>query len=227
MNVLGLDTSTAATSACLLRDDGEAFEIVPEPLCLTARPAHARELLPALAGVLEQAGLGFGELGAIAVGVGPGAFTGLRIGVATARALASARSLAIHPVSSLAALAAGSGDELVLAAIDARRGEVFAALQHGGDTHWAAFVTAPSALAERIREAGVAPVAVGDGAIRFRGVLESAGARVPPDDSALHVVRALHVCRLGHAGPAVTPAAVLPDYLRTPDAVPQTPTAPR
>ena len=90
MTLLGIDTSTSASAACVLRDDGERFEVVPEPARLASGPAHARELMPAIADVMERAGVGFGELEAIAVGVGPGTFTGLRIGIATARALASA-----------------------------------------------------------------------------------------------------------------------------------------
>lgn len=225
MNVLGLDTSTAATAACLLRRDGQVFEVVPGPSGPIARPAHARELMPALIRVLAQGEVGFDELDAVAVGIGPGAFTGLRIGIATARALASARSLAVRPVSSLAALAAGSGGELSLAVIDARRGEVFAALHETRRERWKPFVTPPDALAERVRRAGVAPLAVGDGAVRFREQLEAAGARVATDGSPLHVVRALHVCRLAHYVESVAPETVLPDYLRMPDAVPQPQTA--
>jgi tRNA threonylcarbamoyladenosine biosynthesis protein TsaB len=225
VNVLGLDTSTAATAACLLRDDGEAFELVPEPSALSAPPAHASELMPALAQVLEAGEVGFEDLDAVAVGVGPGTFTGLRIGIATARAVAAARSLAVHPVSSLAALAAAADDEPVLAVIDARRGEVFAALHGSEGERWRPFVAAPSTLAERLAKEVIAPVAVGDGAVRFRAELESAGARVAPDGSPLHVVRALHVCRLADRVPAAAPEAVLPEYLRMPDAVPKPQTA--
>ena len=73
----------------------------------SAPPAHSAELLPALAGLLERAGTGWDEVTAIAVGVGPGTFTGLRIGVATARGLGQALGVPLHPVSSLEALAAG------------------------------------------------------------------------------------------------------------------------
>jgi tRNA threonylcarbamoyladenosine biosynthesis protein TsaB len=107
VNLLGFDTSTAASSACVLRGDGRAEEVVPGPHALAGPAAHARELLPAVAHVMERAGLRFQELDAVAVGVGPGTFTGLRIGVATARALAHAGALELRPVSSLAALAAG------------------------------------------------------------------------------------------------------------------------
>jgi tRNA threonylcarbamoyladenosine biosynthesis protein TsaB len=219
VSVLGIDTSTPASAACVLRGDGEAFEVTPEPARLTAGPAHARELMPAIADVMERAGVGFDGLEAIAVGVGPGTFTGLRIGIATARALAAAAHLPLRPVSSLAALAEGIDGELRLPLIGARRGELFAAL-HGaaGEPLWPPFVAAPEAVAERVRDAGFAVRAAGDGSIRFRGVLEAAGIRVDADESRSHVVRALHVCRLAQAVPGQPPEAVLPDYLRAPDA---------
>jgi len=118
VNVLGFDTSTAATSACLLREDGEAFEVIPTDEQLLGPPGHARELMPGVAKVMAGAGLGYRDLDAIAVGVGPGTFTGLRIGVATARGLAHAEDIAVHPVSSLAALAQGIDAEHRLPLID-------------------------------------------------------------------------------------------------------------
>ena len=226
MNILGFDTSTAAVAACLLREDGRAFEVTPEPHELGARPAQARELMPAVARVIGDAGLGFGDLDAVAVGVGPGGFTGLRVGTATARALAAARRLPVHPVSSLAALAAGVDARLVLAVLDARRGEVFATLHDRSGERWPPFATRPEALAEGLRAAALTPLAAGDGAIRYRRELEAAGALVPPDDSPYHVVRALAVCRLAVQVVPVAPEAVLPDYLRAPDATPPPPTRP-
>src|SRR3954464_3344073 len=80
VNVLGFDTSTAATTACLLRSDGEAFEFEPPPDRLLEPPTHARELMPAIDRVMREAGIGFAGLDALAVGIGPGGFTGLRIG---------------------------------------------------------------------------------------------------------------------------------------------------
>ena len=94
-------------------------------------PRTPTELLPAIDEVMERAGVGFADLDAIAVGLGPGTFTGLRIGVATARALAKANDLPLRGVSSLAALAAGIAGGLRLPLIDAKRGEVYAALFEG------------------------------------------------------------------------------------------------
>lgn len=225
MTVIGFDTSTNATAVCVLRADGEPFEHVPPAARLLDRPGHAAELLPAIARAMDDAGLGWDDVEAIAVGVGPGTFTGLRIGIATARALAHARGLAVRPVSSLAALAAPlDPGRARLALIDARRGELFGALHDAGGERWAPFVAAPEALAERIGKAfpeAERPLAAGDGSIRFRQVLEAAGVEVPDDDSELHVVRGLSVCRQADGAPARPPEAILPNYLREPDAQPQ------
>ena len=220
MSILGLDTSTAATAVCLLRSDGEAFEVEPEPGALAGRGRHGGELMPAIARVMADGGLDFGDLAAIAVGVGPGGYTGLRIGIATARALAGAEGLPLRPVSSLEALATGIGASIALPLIDARRGELFGALYEHGDRLWAPFVSSPAQLVERVRNAGVAPLAAGDGSLRSRETLEAAGIEVAGAGSRSHVVRALHLCRLAAEAPDVVPEAVLPDYLRAPDARP-------
>jgi tRNA threonylcarbamoyladenosine biosynthesis protein TsaB len=221
LSILGIDTATAASAVCVLRSDGAVFEVEPPAARLSERPAHAAELMPAVVRCMDDSGVGWGELEAIAVGVGPGMFTGLRIGIATARGLSRSSGVELRPVSSLAALAAGAGGGPVLASIDARRGEVFAALYDDAETLWEPSATEPEALVEHLREGGVSPLAVGDGAVRFREVLEAAGAKVPEDDSRAHVVRALSICRLATAAPAAD-AAVLPEYLRLPDAKPRT-----
>jgi tRNA threonylcarbamoyladenosine biosynthesis protein TsaB len=221
VTLLGLDTSTAAAGACVLRTDGEWFEVAPPPERLGRPPAHASELMPAVAEVMSRADVGWGDLDAIAVGVGPGMFTGLRIGIATARGLAKGTGLPLRPVSSLAALAAGIEAPLRLPLIDARRGEVFGALYEGDERVWPPVAIPPEGLVRRLRDDGFTPLAAGDGSVRFREVLEKAGIQVEPDDSEAHVVRALHVCRLGAGAPEAPPEAVLPDYLRDPDAKPQ------
>jgi tRNA threonylcarbamoyladenosine biosynthesis protein TsaB len=220
VTIVGFDTSTAATSACVLRSDGEAFELIPPAERLLEPPGHSRELLPAVARLMERAGVGWADVDGVAVGVGPGGFTGLRIGVATARALATAARLPVHPVSSLAALAAAVDEALVLPLIDARRGEVFGSLFRAGERPGEPFATRPEHVADRCGREVAAALAVGDGSLRFREVLEAAGVRVAPDDSGLHVVRALHVCRLATGVPAERPEAVLPTYIRDPDAQP-------
>ena len=124
-------------------------------------------------------------------------------------------------MSSLAALAAGAGEELALPLIDAKRGEVFAALYERGEERWPPFAAAPAELAERIREAGLNPLAVGDGSVRFREELETSGIRVAPAQSGSHAVSALSVCRLAVHTAGVPAEAVAPDYVRAPDAKPR------
>jgi tRNA threonylcarbamoyladenosine biosynthesis protein TsaB len=221
VTLLGFDTSTSATSACVLRADDETFESLPAPERLLERPGHAAELMPAVAEVMDRAGVGFGDLDAIAVGVGPGTFTGLRIGIATARALAASAALPVRPVSSLAALAAGIDDRLALPLIDARRGELFAALYEDGRELWPPFAASPGDLAGRVRAAGISPLAAGDGSVRFREELEASGVRVAPPQSRSHAVSALHVCRLATGVAGVPPETVFPNYLRSPDAKPR------
>jgi tRNA threonylcarbamoyladenosine biosynthesis protein TsaB len=225
--VLGLDTATSATVVGVLGADGVVHEVRDDPPP-GARPAHAARLLGAVDEALAAAGVGWDDVTRLAVGVGPGSFTGLRIGIATARGLAQARGLEIVGVSTLEALARGAEAERVLAVLDARRGEVFAAAWEGSGGRdliavegFAPAALAPEALADKVRAMPVAPLAVGDGAVRFRGSLEAAGAQVPPDEDGVHRLRAEQVCKLGAEGSPTDRDALLPDYLREPDAVPR------
>jgi tRNA threonylcarbamoyladenosine biosynthesis protein TsaB len=225
--ILGLDTATPATAVAVLPDAGEPVELrhVPAP---GERPGHARELLPLAQRALDAVGASFADIALIGVGVGPGTFTGLRIGVATARALAQSTGAKLAAISTLDALAeaAGAAERPVLAVLDARRGEAFAAAYLGGERVAGPVAIAPEELAAFAERAagGPAPpnpwLAVGDGAIRFRDRLVPA-ADVPGDDSTLHRVSALAVCRLARAAPTVDRDALLPEYVRQPDAVPR------
>jgi len=210
VNILGFDTSTAATTVCLLRADGEEFEMEPPVERLFEPPTHARELMPGVARVMRDADVGFGDLDALGVGVGPGGFTGLRIGLATAHGIAQSAGIPLHPVLSLAALAAGIDSAAAFPLIDAKRKEVYGL---AGDP----FV---GSVDYAIEKAPAGALAAGDGSIRFREALESAGIRVAPGDSRMHVVRSLYICRLAAAVPSAPPESVLPCYLRAPDAKP-------
>jgi tRNA threonylcarbamoyladenosine biosynthesis protein TsaB len=166
---------------------------------------------------------GWERIERIAVGVGPGSFTGLRIGIATARALAQAREIPIAPVGSLAALARGisqsSDGALALPVIDARRGEAFAALFDGeGSEIWPPFVAPPDELAGRVGSLDSPPLAAGDGALGFAAQLEAAGATVAPPQDPIHRVAAGHVCAVGEAAIEAPPDQIQPLYLRPPDA---------
>jgi tRNA threonylcarbamoyladenosine biosynthesis protein TsaB len=229
MSLIGFDTSLATTSVCVLRDDGAAFFTPPPgPERLLGPARHSDELLPELERRLRESGTSWDEVASIAIGIGPGTFTGLRIGVSTARALGQALEIPLRPVSSLEVLAAGCIEEPlarerpVLSLIDARRGQVFVALYETGtsnlETLWEPSVVDPEALLERVRALDPAPVCVGDWAIKSRAELEAVGGYVPPSDTGPHAVSALHLCRLAMSTEAVPPAEVYPVYLRLPDA---------
>ncbi len=217
MNVLGLDTATPATVAGILRADGEGFEARHDP-DEGERPGHATRLLELVDSVLGAAGLTSADVDRVAVGVGPGSFTGLRIGIATARGLAQGWDVALVGVSTLRALAVGAEATSAAAVIDARRGEAFAAAWRDGEEVLAPAALAPEALAQTLAAIDPKPLAVGDGALRFRAILESAGAGIPPDGDPLHRVSARQVCRLGAEARTAERDAVLPHYLRLPDA---------
>jgi tRNA threonylcarbamoyladenosine biosynthesis protein TsaB len=221
MILLALDSATPSSVAGVLLPDGRIVEARDDPPA-DSRGEHAARLQPLAEQALAEAGVGWDDLDRLAVGVGPGGFTGLRIGVATARALAQARGLPLVAVSSLEALAAGHDDEpaIVAAAIDARRGEVFAAAWRDGTPVLAPAAIAPDALAARLSAADGAVRAVGNGAVRFRRELMGAGVVVPADESSVHRIGAEALCRLGAAGEPADRDALLPDYRREPDAKP-------
>ena len=221
MIVLGFDTATPATAVALLDGAGPGGARhrlhVPAP---GVRPGHAPLLLGYAHELLDEAGLTFADVDRIAVGLGPGGFTGLRIGVATARALAQAADAEIVGVSTLQTLAMAAlpaPGQAVLAVVDARRGEVFAAGWRRAEQVLAPRAVAPSRLAAL----GVSGwLAVGDGALRFREDLQDAGCEVPEAPSSQHVVDAEMVCEIALRAPRGTPLElVVPDYLRKPDAV--------
>jgi tRNA threonylcarbamoyladenosine biosynthesis protein TsaB len=173
--------------------------------------------------LLEEGGIGWGDLERLGVGVGPGTFTGLRVGVATARGLAQSLGLGVAGISSLRALAAGlEAPGGVLAVIDARRGEIFVA-GYGRrlEELFPARALAPGLLGGAI--SGIGPetgawTAVGDGALRYRGEIEAGGVLVPEDSSPLHLLRASAVCELAAGASESGLAEILPDYRRRPDA---------
>jgi tRNA threonylcarbamoyladenosine biosynthesis protein TsaB len=217
--LVAIDTATPSTVAGVLLGDGRVVEARDDPP-EGSRGDHAVRLLPLLEQALAEGGAGWEDVERIVVGVGPGGFTGLRIGIATARALAQGRGLPLVAVSSLAALAAGAGTGPVAAVIDARRGEVFAGAWDADRELLPPAALAPAELAERLVALDVPVQAVGDGAIRFRQELEGAGVAVPVDGSAVHRIAAAPLCRLGAAGEPTELDHLLPDYRREPDAKP-------
>lgn len=228
--ILALDTATRATAVALSGPDGQLLEAHDDQPA-GHRPQHAAKLLPLCAEVLDQAGRGFDQVECFAVGVGPGTFTGLRIGVATARGLARASEAPLVGVSTLRSLAMnalsgeGAGDaEAVLAVLDARRNEAFVAgwssdeLDPVSAPLLAPVALGPEALGAELSRLGSSALAVGEGAVEFREVLERSGAFVPDDDSELHRVTALNHCRIARELEPSDPGRVQPEYLRLPDA---------
>ena len=214
MIVLGLDTATPATTVALAlpgtpplerRDDVEPG----------ARPRHTERVLELAAALLREAGVGWGQIDLVAVGVGPGGYTGLRIGLATARGIARSAGVRLAGVGTLRALAEPLGSRHAVTVLDARRGEAFVAAFAGSRELLAPRVCAPSELARWAAAGGLAALAVGDGALRFSSFLEAGGIAVAPAESALHRVSAAAICRLALAGHLT---AAVPDYQRVPDA---------
>ena len=231
--LLGFDTATRATAVALWAPDGLTREARDDPPSGT-RPRHTSRLMPLIIELFEETQIGWRDIEAIAVGIGPGTFTGLRIGIATARALARARGLPLVGISTLESLAlggidaaaGGSVDDLALPhidavtpVIDARRGEVFAAAFSPDLTRlFEPCAVAPQTLGERLSALGSNVLAVGDGAVEFRGVLEGSGALVAESVSEINRVTAINHCRLANGRPTSPPDEIQPEYLRLPDA---------
>ena len=226
MNILAFDTCFDACSVCVAeKREGGVLELA------SARErfetGHAERLLPMIDEVMAKAAVAFDDLNLIAVTVGPGTFTGTRIGVAAARALVLTTGLGVVGLSSLAVMADMAADEFgarpggedLAVAVDARRGEVYVQLfAPSGLTH----KSQPMLLSveDAARLGGEGPLLVigsGGAAVADAGAREGrrVTARLPdllPDASALAQMAA-------HYAPGKTPPA--PFYLRAPDAKPQ------
>jgi tRNA threonylcarbamoyladenosine biosynthesis protein TsaB len=190
---LAFDSATSVATSALV--DGD--EVLGE------RVSRAQTLLEDVDALLRQAGAHPSDLDRLAVGLGPGSFTGVRIGLAVARGLALSLELPGSGVSTLAALAAGAPEALPV--IDAKRREVFTIL--AGE---------PRVLAPQDLPLDEGTVCVGDGARRYRSALEERGAIVPPDEDERHLPRArFHALLAGDAGSV---EELEPLYLRVPDA---------
>ena len=193
MLTLAFDTATEVATSALV-DDGEV---------LGERLSRAQTLLEDVDALLRQGGAHPSDLGALAVGIGPGSFTGVRIGLAAARGLAVALDLRGAGVSTLDALAAGAPGAMPV--IDARRHEIFALVD--GE---------PRVLEPVDLPVTAGTTCVGNGAVRYRSLLEEKGVVVPPDDDERHLPRArFHAQLAGDLGPV---EAIEPLYLRLPDA---------
>ncbi len=218
MKILAIDTALHATSACVFEAGADAPEVAET---IAMERGHAEALLPLIDRVMARAEGGFPALSRIAVTIGPGSFTGLRIGIAAARAIGIACNVPVVGVVTLAALAAPLILEqkpgLVVAAIDARHGAVYIAA-FGQD---ARAVLSPSLMSipDAVRRLEGGPLRlVGSGAPMLAIEAAAAGHAVElvGDDAAPDIV---YVAKLGLLADPLIPARPL--YLKAPDAKPQ------
>lgn len=223
MKLLALDTATSTAGIAVVDDD----RVLAEARHDTA--GRGADLLVAIDRLCREAGIAPGELEAIAVGAGPGSFTGLRIGMATAKGIAFAAGRPLWAVSSLAALADDAHRELatgqlvadaggaICAALDARRGEVFAGCFRGGDALAAERVLAPHELAPWVAEiAGATEVHFAGDAI---GAHRAALAALEPRWLAARTPSGRAVARVALAGARVdVTLGGAPTYIRPSEA---------
>ncbi len=217
--VLALDTTTRAGSIALVDQDGVRSQTIGDPAV-----THGARLPIDIGRTLDAAGVPLSSVDLLAVAAGPGSFTGLRVGISAMQGLAMATGNRIVPVSALDALARGGENPSrpVAAWMDAQRGEVFAALYDpaGARVIIDASSQTPERTVERWLAEGVGgPLqCIGDGAVRYEHVLRDAfgaGAAIaePPPLAAL-----IGAIALSFPDRAVAPHAVVPIYIRKPDA---------
>ncbi|MFT5530602.1 MAG: tRNA threonylcarbamoyladenosine biosynthesis protein TsaB [Candidatus Poriferisodalaceae bacterium] len=222
MLVLGIESATRQVGVAIGGHEG----VLASFHCSRDR-RHAETLAPAIKFVCEQARIGLDEISVVAVDIGPGLFTGLRVGLATAKAFAHARRVPMIGISSLdlAAFPARFSDRLVVSTVDARRGEVFYNLYRrvpGGIQRLdEPSVARPEEVMARVQALGEDCLIVGDGAQRYRDLfLGQSGIEVAEEGfrypSAGSLVELAHVRALREE--FVTAAEIVPEYLREPDA---------
>lgn len=223
MIVLGIDTSTVVSSVCLGTQSGPLAHA-----SLAAAQSHAEFLAPAIDFCLRHSGTEMRQVAGVAVGVGPGLYTGMRVGLATARSLAHALRLPCVGLASLDLVAFDARwlrpDRIVCPVLDARRGELFWAVYRpaqGGVQRVTDFrVGPPERLAGELEAMAENALCVGDGALAHRGLLESAGAVVGSAGNAYPDARSLVELAVPRFLREETqrPEEVQPIYLRSADA---------
>jgi tRNA threonylcarbamoyl adenosine modification protein YeaZ len=214
--VLALDTSTPAVTAALAEVTDSGLKGVGERRVVDPR-AHGELLAPEIAGLLADAGSTVRDLAAIVAGLGPGPFTGLRVGLVTAASMGLALGIPTYGVCSLDALGRAAGPGRVLVATDARRREVYFAIYENGHRTSEPDVGKPADVAGSPAKIGSAKIdrAVGEGAVKYSDLFG-----VPIDDRVLYpsgealIAIALDRIRTRQPSEGLTPL-----YLRRPDAV--------
>lgn len=222
MLILGIESATGQVGCAIGGHEG----VIASAHSARHR-RHAESLVPSIEFVCEQAQVELTELGAIAVDVGPGLFTGLRVGVATAKAMAQTLRIPVIPIGSLDLLAfpARLSDRLIAAVIDARRGEVFSALYRqvpgGVQRVTEPRVGGPDELVAELQSTGEDVLVVGDGALRYEAELRSL-VRAEVCTHGLTAPSARDLVLLAHHHALreewVRPSDLAPTYLRGPDA---------
>ncbi|WP_435812394.1 tRNA (adenosine(37)-N6)-threonylcarbamoyltransferase complex dimerization subunit type 1 TsaB [Streptomyces smyrnaeus] len=212
MLMLALDTATPAVTVALHDADGDRTLAAAHKI--DAR-RHGELLLPCIDAVLSEAGRKLTEVTDVVVGVGPGPYTGLRVGLATAEAFAAALGQRVHGVCTLDGIAYASGlTEPFVVATDARRKEVYWARYADARTRVTdPAVERPAEIEAREEEIGALP-AVGAGAVLYESVFRGVRPDLPTDQSATALAR-LAAERLARGEELLPPR---PLYLRRPDA---------
>jgi tRNA threonylcarbamoyladenosine biosynthesis protein TsaB len=217
--ILALDTTTREGSAALVRDDRVVRERVGD-----ASVTHGQRLPADLIHLLDAAGCTLGDVDLFAVAAGPGSFTGLRVGIATVQGLALATGRRIVPVSVFEALAWAAGETPgpVGVWVDAQRGQVFGTLYAPDRRTVLARPTATPPADTLAQWAGIADLSratfVGDGAVRYRDVLGAGLGHPPVVVPPPPLAGAIGRLAAREPGRAVLPHAVVPVYVRRPDA---------
>ncbi len=210
-----MDTATPAVTAGVLAvTDLESMAVLAQRVTVDAK-AHGELLTPHVLAALAEAGHTLADVDAIVCGVGPGPFTGLRAGMATAAALGQALARPVYPVCTLDAIAADHPDGRLLVASDARRKEVYWAVYDEHGTRYAGpSVDKPAAVVERIPGLPGLPVTrvAGNGAILYDLGLPHTGLEHPTPAGLVRAVRADVLA-------GAKPRPLVPLYLRRPDAV--------
>jgi tRNA threonylcarbamoyl adenosine modification protein YeaZ len=208
--VLAIDTATPAITAGVVELTPDRLDQRSVRVVVDARQ-HAELLMPGVLAACSEIGVKPTDLDAIVVGVGPGPFTGLRVGMVTAAALGDALGLPVHGVPTLSAIAASlDADGPVVVLSDARRREVYWAVFSGPSCVEGPSVSAPAAVVARLEELGATAAAGPMAEVTGLPVLATDG----PTPAGLVAVAAAGL----RAGTA--PAPLEPLYLRRPDAVP-------
>ena len=212
MLVLALDTATPASTAALVEVTADGLVGVAERRTVDPR-AHGEKLAPEIAAILADHDVRPRALTAIVAGTGPGPFTGLRVGLATAASMGQALGIPTYGVCSLDGLGRAAGPGRVLVATDARRREIYYATYADGVRELGPEVDKPAAVAERL--AGLVDRAAGEGALKYGDLLG-----VPVEEHLLYppgaALVALAAQRVREAAPS---EPLTPLYLRRPDAV--------